>query len=79
MAGLGRNRQLPRFGRISEKSGAAGAGAGFEERPFTAICSRHLWLHGLTFGIASVTSTVRSIPPSISPSRTQPSACHQSS
>ena len=33
----------------------------------------------IAFGIASITSTSRSIPPAISPSRTQPSACHQSS
>jgi hypothetical protein len=39
----------------------------------------HLFSHGRTFGIAAVTSTSRSILPSISPSRTQPSARHQSS
>jgi hypothetical protein len=38
-----------------------------------------LIIQGRTFGIAAVTSTSRSIPPAISPSRTQPSACHQSS
>lgn len=37
------------------------------------------YCHGRAFGIAAVTSTSRSIPPSISPSRTQPSAWHQSS
>ncbi len=35
--------------------------------------------HGRTFGIAPVTSISRSIPPATSPSRTQSSACHQSS
>lgn len=30
---------------------------------------------GVAFGIAAVTLTSRSIPPAISPSRTQPSAC----
>ena len=34
---------------------------------------------GHRFGIAAITSTVRSIPPSMSASRIQPSACHQSS
>ena len=34
---------------------------------------------GRTFGIAAVTATSRNIPPAISPSRTQPNACHQPS
>jgi len=36
-------------------------------------------LHGRAFGMAAVTSTSRNMPPSISPSRTHLSACHQSS
>jgi hypothetical protein len=35
--------------------------------------------HGRTFGIAAVTSTSRNMRPATSPSRTQSSACHQSS
>ena len=45
-------------------------------RPFLRF---QLARHGFTFGIAFVTSISRSIPPAISPSRAQPSACHQSS
>ena len=37
------------------------------------------YCQGRAFGIAAVTSTSRSIPPALSPSRTQPSACLQSS
>ena len=35
--------------------------------------------HGRSFGIVAVTSISSSIPPANSPSRTQSSACHQSS
>lgn len=37
------------------------------------------YCQGRALGIAAVTSTSRSIPPATRPSRTQPSACHQSS
>lgn len=36
-------------------------------------------VHGRTFGIATVTSTSRNMRPVTNPSRTQSSACHQSS
>ena len=40
---------------------------------------RQYQAHGLFLGIACVSSTSRSIPPAIGPSRIQLSACHQSS
>ena len=39
----------------------------------------HLLPHGRTLGVAPFTSTSRTIPPTTNPSRTQSSACHQSS
>ena len=62
-------RRTPILGAI-----AIGIGYCARSSPLRRVLTR-----GFAFGIAPVTSTSRSMPPAISPSRTQSSACHQSS